>query len=103
MAEERRLADALGQGYFSVEEATALRTVLMAGALPAPLHFEREESVPPFRGPVFTGAGVAAIGACLAAAVVFVVLFVRSLFAPAAAVGRTSGSSDMGYSASHKP
>jgi len=67
--------DAVIEGDFSMKECTALRTVLMAGSLPAPLALEHENTVGPSLGPVLISKGFRAIAIGLAAVVVFMMLY----------------------------
>jgi protein-export membrane protein SecD/preprotein translocase SecF subunit len=54
------LGDAVIEGDFTLDEAKALRTVLMAGHLPVPLELKAENTVGPGLGPALVSKGVAA-------------------------------------------
>ena len=59
------------EGDFDVFEARNLRTVLMAGSLPAPLELEHENTVGPSLGPALISKGVRAIAIGLILVLVF--------------------------------
>ncbi|NQT85672.1 protein translocase subunit SecD [bacterium] len=67
--------DASISGNFDVKEARALRTVLMAGSLPAPLRLEQENTVGATLGPALVGKGVQAIVIGLVLVVVFMAMY----------------------------
>jgi len=69
--------DAEITGDFSMDTAKALRTVLMAGSLPAPLELESENTVGASLGPALIAKGVRAIAIGFAAVVVFMLLYYR--------------------------
>ena len=73
----RIFGDAVIEGDFSEEECKALRTVLMAGSLPAPLALESENTVGPSLGPALIAKGVRAIAIGFAAVVIFMLLYYR--------------------------
>ena len=69
--------DAVIEGDFSEEECKALRTVLMAGSLPAPLQLENENTVGPSLGPALIARGFRAIVIGLGAVVLFMLVYYR--------------------------
>ena len=73
----RIFGDAVIEGDFSEDECKALRTVLMAGSLPAPLELESENTVGPSLGPALIAKGVRAIAIGFSAVVVFMLLYYR--------------------------
>ncbi|MFP4056890.1 MAG: protein translocase subunit SecD [Candidatus Brocadiia bacterium] len=73
--EERILGDAIIRGDFDVDEAKALRTVLMAGSLPAPLKLIQENTVGATLGPALVSRGVRAIVIGLVGVVLFMALY----------------------------
>ncbi|MFC1805415.1 protein translocase subunit SecD [Planctomycetota bacterium] len=73
----RIFGDAVIEGDFSEDECKALRTVLMAGSLPAPLALESENTVGPSLGPALIAKGVRAIAIGFAMVVVFMLLYYR--------------------------
>ena len=62
-------------GDFDISEAQALRTVLMAGSLPAPLVLEHENTVGPALGPALISKGVNAIAIGLIAVLAFMIAY----------------------------
>ena len=71
----RIFGDAVIEGDFSAEETKALRTVLMAGSLPAPLELEHENTVGPSLGPALIAKGVNAISIGFIAVVLFMAAY----------------------------
>jgi len=67
--------DAEISGDFSMKEANELRTVLMAGSLPAPLQLEHENTVGPSLGPALISKGIRAIAIGLTAVLGFMMLY----------------------------
>ena len=71
----RIFGDAVIEGDFSPEECKGLRTVLMAGSLPAPLELEHENTVGPSLGPALIAKGVNAIAIGFVAVVFFMAAY----------------------------
>ena len=67
--------DAVIEGDFTITEANALRTVLMAGSLPVPLRLEQETTVGPSLGPVLIAKGTQAVVIGLVAVVAFMAIY----------------------------
>ena len=67
--------DAVIEGDFTLAEANALRTVLMAGSLPVPLRLESETTVGPSLGPVLISKGTFAVAVGLIAVIGFMAIY----------------------------
>jgi len=71
----RIYGDAVIEGDFTLREAHALRSVLMAGSFPVTLRLEQETTVGPSLGPALISKGVRATVIALAAVVIFMAVY----------------------------
>ena len=67
--------DAVIEGDFTIDEATALRSVLMAGSFPVTLRLEQENTVGPSLGPALISKGVTATVIAMIAVVAFMAIY----------------------------